>query len=150
MRFFLIDKITCFEPGNRAEGLKNVSLSEDFFQDHFPRRPVMPGMLIIEGLAQLGGLLLEESHKKENGEIVKAVVTIMVRIKFRDMVKPGSTLNYEAELASSNSMGGRVQVKAMLNGKRVVETLLTFGFKRLDDDQLDMKRQKLLRLWMQE
>ena len=61
MRFFLIDKISRWEVGALAEGTKNVALSEDFFDDHFPRRPVMPGVLVIEGMAQLSGLLLEAS-----------------------------------------------------------------------------------------
>ena len=59
MRFFLIDKIDEWNLGATAKATKNVALSEDFFDDHFPRRPVMPGVLIIEGMAQLSGLLLE-------------------------------------------------------------------------------------------
>jgi 3-hydroxyacyl-[acyl-carrier-protein] dehydratase len=65
MRFFLLDKITRWEVGVAAEGLKNVALSEDFFDDHFSRRPVMPGVLIIEGLAQLSGLLIEASLQEK-------------------------------------------------------------------------------------
>ena len=61
MRFFMIDKITKWEVGRSAEAVKNVALSEDFFDDHFPRRPVMPGVLMIEGMAQISGLLLEAS-----------------------------------------------------------------------------------------
>jgi len=53
MRFFLIDRITRWEVGRAAEALKNVALSEDFFDDHFPRRPILPGVLMIEGMAQL-------------------------------------------------------------------------------------------------
>ena len=61
MRFFLIDRIDKWEVGVSAQATKNVTLSEDFFDDHFPRRPVMPGVLMIEGMAQLSGLLLEAS-----------------------------------------------------------------------------------------
>ncbi|HDY65929.1 MAG TPA: hypothetical protein ENH84_06840 [Phycisphaerae bacterium] len=57
MRFFLIDKITRWDVGTGAEAMKNVALSEDFFDDHFPRRPVMPGVLIIEGMAQIRAML---------------------------------------------------------------------------------------------
>ena len=60
MRFFLIDKIKDWQVGKSAVAIKNIALSEDFFDDHFPRRPVMPGVLILEGLAQLSGLLLED------------------------------------------------------------------------------------------
>jgi 3-hydroxyacyl-[acyl-carrier-protein] dehydratase len=65
MRFFLIDRITKWQVGITAEAIKNVALSEDFFDDHFPRRPVMPGVLIIEGMAQLSGLLLEATLKEK-------------------------------------------------------------------------------------
>lgn len=57
MRFLLIDRITEWEPGKRASAVKNVSLSEDFFDDHFPLKPIMPAVLMIEGMAQLSGSL---------------------------------------------------------------------------------------------
>jgi hypothetical protein len=89
MRFFLIDKITRWEVGQCAEALKNVALSEDFFADHFPRRPVMPGVLIVEGMAQLAGLLLEATLKQGLGKEAKAVLTVLERTKFRELVRPG-------------------------------------------------------------
>ena len=88
MRFFLIDKITRWDVGTGAEAMKNVALSEDFFDDHFPRRPVMPGVLIIEGMAQISGLLLEASLKGKYDSDAKAVLTVLERTKFRDMVRP--------------------------------------------------------------
>ena len=77
MRFFMIDKIRLWEIGIKAEAIKNIALSEDFFDDHFPRRPVMPGVLIIEGMAQLGGVLLEASVKQQYDENVKCLLTIL-------------------------------------------------------------------------
>ncbi|MFC1745613.1 3-hydroxyacyl-ACP dehydratase FabZ family protein [Candidatus Riflebacteria bacterium] len=150
MRFFLIDKITHWDIGKEAAAIKNVSLSEDFFSDHFPRRPIMPGMLIIEGMAQLSGLLLEESLKAQSGESVKAVITIMERIKFREMVRPGTTLTYKVNIVSLNSAGGKVAVIACNGERLVLETKLSFGFKRLEDGMLDARREDLLRIWRQE
>src|SRR5512147_1920768 len=98
MRFFLIDRITDWQVGASAEAIKNVALSEDFFDDHFPRRPVMPGVLILEGMAQLSGLLLEASLRQKYGKSAKAVVTVLERTKFRSLVKPGDTLTYRSEL----------------------------------------------------
>jgi len=69
MRFLLVDSILEWEPGVGATGVKNVSLSEDFFDDHFPLKPIMPGVLIIEGMAQLSGLLLEETMKRQDIKI---------------------------------------------------------------------------------
>ena len=148
MRFFMIDKITRWDVGQAATAVKNIALSEDFFDDHFPRRPVMPGVLIVEGLAQLSGLLLEASLKAEHDTDVKAVLTVMERTKFRDMVRPGETLTYETELISVNKTGGKVSARALREGKVVVTTGLTFGFKHVDDPQLDIRRQQLMNVWM--
>ncbi len=92
MRFFLLDRITRWDVGVAAEGIKCVALSEDFFDDHFPRRPVMPGVLILEGMAQLAGLLLEASLEQKYAKSAKAVLTVLERTKFRAMAKPGDTL----------------------------------------------------------
>src|SRR5512138_3447927 len=88
MRFFLIDRITRWEPGRCAEAIKNIALSEDYFDDHFPRRPVMPGVLILEGMAQLSGLLLEAGLKARYDKDAKAVLTVIERTKFREMARP--------------------------------------------------------------
>ena len=148
MRFFLIDKITRWDVGKGAEAMKNVALSEDFFDDHFPRRPVMPGVLIIEGMAQISGLLLEASLRDKYGSDAKAVLTVLERTKFRDMVRPGDTLTYETEVISVNKSGGKVSAKALRSGKVVVTTGMVFGFKYVDDPLLETKRKELMKVWM--
>ncbi len=148
MRFFLIDKITEWEPGKRATALKNVSLSEDYFDDHFPRMPIMPGVLILEGMAQLGGILLEETVKKELGISDKAVMTMIDKTKFRDITRPGDQLIYEAVISGFNDMGGRVAVTAKKSGKPVVSSSFTFAFHTIDDPYLVRDRQRLLELWL--
>jgi 3-hydroxyacyl-[acyl-carrier-protein] dehydratase len=148
MRFFLIDNITRWEVGALAEGAKNVALSEDFFDDHFPRRPVMPGVLILEGMAQLAGLLLEASLQQQYGKSAKAVLTVLERTKFRAMVKPGETLRYRVELLSVNEAGGKLKATARRGDTVVTSTAMVFAFKYLDDPLLDEKRQRLMELWM--
>ena len=148
MRFFLLDKITRWDVGVAAEGWKNIALSEDFFDDHFPRRPVMPGVLIVEGLAQLSGLLLEASLHQQYQKNAKAVLTVLERTKFRTFVKPGDTLLYRAELKSVNEAGGKVKATAFRADTVVAATELLFGFKYVDDPLLDEKRRKLMQLWM--
>ena len=148
MRFFMIDKITRWEVGTGAEATKNVALSEDFFDDHFPRRPIMPGVLIIEGMAQISGLLLEASLKDKHGLDVKAVLTVLERTKFRDMVRPGDTLTYATEVISVNKSGGKVAAKALRDGKVVVTSGMVFGFKYVDDPLLESKRRELMKVWM--
>jgi 3-hydroxyacyl-[acyl-carrier-protein] dehydratase len=149
MRFFLIDRITTWEPGLQAEAVKNVALSEDFFDDHFPRRPVMPGVLILEGMAQLGGLLLEASLLQQYGTSAKAVVTVLERTKFRTMIKPGDSLHYHTEVMSLNEAGGKIKASARRDGKLVTSTEMVFAFKYMDDPLLDAKRKQLMEVWMQ-
>jgi 3-hydroxymyristoyl/3-hydroxydecanoyl-(acyl carrier protein) dehydratase len=149
MRFFLIDRITTWEPGSLAEGVKNVALSEDFFDDHFPRRPVMPGVLILEGMAQLGGLLLEASLQLKYAKNAKAVVTVLERTKFRAMIKPGDSLRYRTEVTGLNEAGGKIKATARLADKRVTATEMTFAFNYLDDPMLDRKRRQLMAVWRQ-
>lgn len=147
MRFFLIDRITRWEVGASAEGVKNIALSEDFFDDHFPRRPVMPGVLIVEGMAQLSGLLLEASLKERYGKDAKAVLTVLERTKFREMARPGDTLVYRTEVMSLNDAGGKVSVRALRGEMLVADSGMTFAFKYVDDPRLDEKRAELLRIW---
>ena len=149
MRFFLIDRITLWQVGAAAEAMKNVALSEDFFDDHFPRRPVMPGVLILEGMAQLAGLLLEASLKQTQGNSAKAVLTVLERTKFRDMVRPGDTLLYRAEVISVNPSGGKASVQASVSGRTVATTAMLFAFKYLDDPQLESRRAALMATWLQ-
>jgi len=147
MRFFLIDQITRWEVGSLAEGSKCVALSEDFFDDHFPRRPVMPGVLILEGLAQLSGFLLESSLQQKYGKNAKSVLTVLERTKFRALVKPGDTLRYRTEVVSLNEVGGKVKASAACGETLVATTEMVFGFKYLDDPLLEEKRRRLMELW---
>ncbi|MBF0407955.1 MAG: beta-hydroxyacyl-ACP dehydratase [Candidatus Riflebacteria bacterium] len=148
MRFFLIDRITKWVVCEEARAVKNISLSEDFFNDHFPRRPVMPGVLILEGMAQLAGLLVEASLKEKFGINAKAVVSIIERVKFRDMVKPGDTLNYTATLLSLNEVAGKAKVEAHRDGRLLTNSEMIFSFKNIDDPKLDEWRSKLMNIWM--
>jgi 3-hydroxyacyl-[acyl-carrier-protein] dehydratase len=147
MRFFLIDRITRWEVGAAAEGTKSIALSEDFFDDHFPRRPVMPGVLILEGMAQLSGLLLEASLKEKYARNAKAVLTVLERTKFRSLVKPGDTLLYRTEVLSVNEAGGKVKATASRGDTLVTSTEMVFAFKYVEDPLLDEKRQRLMEIW---
>lgn len=150
MRFFMIDKICVWEIGVRAEAIKNIALSEDFFDDHFPRRPVMPGVLILEGMAQLAGLLLEASVREKQGENVKCLLTILERTKFREIVRPGDTLIYQTEIVSTNKNGGKATATAFCDGRTIVTTGMVFAFKYIDDPILETRRSELIKTWMSE
>jgi 3-hydroxyacyl-[acyl-carrier-protein] dehydratase len=149
MRFFLIDKITRWELGAMAEATKCVALSEDIFDDHFPRRPVMPGVLILEGMAQLSGLLLEATLKQKYSRSGKAILTVLERTKFRALVKPGDTLRYRVEVRSVNEAGGKAIARALRGDSLVTSTEMMFAFKYVEDEQLDAKRDRLMKIWME-
>jgi 3-hydroxyacyl-[acyl-carrier-protein] dehydratase len=149
MRFFMIDRITTWEVGRVAEAVKNVALSEDFFDDHFPRRPIMPGVLMIEGMAQLAGLLIEATLQAKHAVDAKALLTVLERTKFREPVRPGDTLTYRAEVVSVNRDGGKATAQATCNGRVVATTGMVFVFKQVDDPLLAEKRASLMKIWME-
>ncbi len=128
--FLLVDRVTDLVPDKRAMGIKNVSINEPFFQGHFPKRPVMPGVLIIEALAQLSGLLL--LNKPENlGKY--AYFVAMDNVKFRRTVLPGDTLVLEAEVLRLRQKTGQMRTRATVDGKVAAEADLMFAL--LDGDE---------------
>ena len=148
MRFLLIDRITSWEPGKRASAVKNVALSEDFFDDHFPLKPIMPGALILEGMAQLSGLLLEEGVRREMDRNVKALMSIIEKAKFRRPAYPGDRLIYKAEVDSVNELGGKAHVKAYVDDELVAECILVFSFHEFDHPSLEARRSETLSFWL--
>ncbi|UHQ19432.1 3-hydroxyacyl-ACP dehydratase FabZ [Lysobacter sp. KIS68-7] len=95
--FLLVDRVTEFESNKRIVGIKNVTINEPFFQGHFPGHPVMPGVLVIEALAQAGGILTQLSH--QSGAEGKLFYLVKIdNAKFSKMVVPGDQLSLQVEL----------------------------------------------------
>lgn len=120
--FLLIDKVESFEE-NKIRAVKNVTMNENFFQGHFPVEPVMPGVLIIEALAQAGAVALL-SREEFKGKI--AYFGGINNAKFRRKVVPGDTLILEVELTKIRAMAGIGKGIAYVDGKKVAEAELTF------------------------
>lgn len=120
--FLLIDKVESFEE-NKIVAIKNVTMNEYFFQGHFPVEPVMPGVLIIEALAQAGAVALL-SREEFKGKI--AYFGGINNAKFRKKVVPGDTLRLEVELTKIRAMAGVGKGIAYVDGKKVAEAELTF------------------------
>lgn len=120
--FLLIDKVESFEE-NKIVAIKNVTMNEYFFQGHFPVEPVMPGVLIIEALAQAGAVALL-SREEFKGKI--AYFGGINNAKFRKKVVPGDTLRLEVELTKIRAMAGVGRGIAYVDGKKVAEAELTF------------------------
>lgn len=124
--FLLVDRITELEPGKRVVGIKNVSINEPFFQGHFPGNPIMPGVLIIEAMAQVGGVLARLSVPgavdKENGDTV--FFMSMDKVKFRKPVVPGDQIIFELKPLRTGSRVWKMAGKAFVNDDLVAEAEL--------------------------
>lgn len=122
--FLLVDRILEIETGKRAVGIKNVTVNEEFFQGHFPQRPIMPGVLIIEAMAQVGGVMIlsMEEHKGK-----MAYLATIENAKFRRPVVPGDTLTSETVLLRARGNMGKVQCTARVGDQIAAEATIMFA-----------------------
>jgi 3-hydroxyacyl-[acyl-carrier-protein] dehydratase len=121
--FLLIDRVVEFEPAKRLVAIKNVTINEPFFQGHFPGYPIMPGVLVVEAMAQAGGMILMHELPDRAEKLV--VFTGIERAKFRRPVTPGDQLRIEIDVLSVRPRAGRVAGRAMVDGKLACEAILT-------------------------
>lgn len=129
--FLLVDKIIHLNlEENVIIGQKNVTCNEQFFQGHFPGVPIMPGVLILEALAQTGGILV---HQKGHNQKIAVLLNIN-NAKFRKPVVPGDVLYLHATGLHFSNKGGRILAKAMVNDQLTVEAEI--GFAMVDKEQL--------------
>ncbi len=122
--FLLVDKIIEFEYGKRAVGIKNVTINEQFFQGHFPGHPVMPGVLIVEALAQISGIIML-NFPDMKGKI--AYFAAMESVRFRRPVVPGDQLRLEVDLLKAKGPVGKTLGRAFVDGMVVAEAEMTFS-----------------------
>jgi len=121
--FLLIDRITEFEPRKRCVAIKNVTINEPYFQGHFPGHPIMPGVLVIEAMAQAGGIIMMHEMPDRHDKLV--VFTGIERAKFRQPVTPGDQLRLEIDVLAFRTRAGRIEGKAYVDGKLACEATLT-------------------------
>ena len=122
--FLLVDRVLKINlEESEIVGLKNVTVSEPFFQGHFPKVPIMPGVLILEALAQTGGILV---HQKGYTKKI-AVLLNVTGAKFRKPVKPGDVLYLHAKGVHVSGNGGKIKAKAMIGDQIAVEAELSFA-----------------------
>ncbi len=121
--FLLIDKIIELEPGKKVVALKNVTINEPFFQGHFPEMPIMPGVLIIEGMGQAGGVLAFETMPVERrGDLIYFMG--MDKVRFRKPVLPGDQLIFRVKIIKLRSKVVKMFGEAFVSEKRVAEAEL--------------------------
>lgn len=122
--FLLVDKIVEMEPGKRAIGIKNVTINEPFFQGHFPGQPIMPGVLIVEAMAQVAAVICMglEDNKGKLG-----VFTGIDHCKFRRQVVPGDVIRMEVEMTAFRRGIGKAEAKAYVDDQLACSANLTFA-----------------------
>ncbi|MBZ5554398.1 MAG: 3-hydroxyacyl-ACP dehydratase FabZ [Acidobacteriia bacterium] len=123
--FLLVDRIEELVPGERVVGLKNVTINEPFFAGHFPQAPVMPGVLILEAIAQVGAVLVLKDLPDRTQKLVYFVA--IESAKFRRPVLPGDQLRIEVTVESMRSKFGKMRGEASVDGKLAAEAQVTYA-----------------------
>ena len=138
MRFQMIDQILEMIPGEKIVGIKCVTRSEDFLEHHFAGYPVMPGVLIIEAMAQFSGYLLSKT-KQTKGEYVLAVLSIVEKAKFSTMARPGDQLTIVAKIDTEKDDSASVIATASIGDKKIVQAKLVFTFFHIQGESNEEK-----------
>jgi len=128
--FLLIDRVVEMELGSHIVGFKNVSGNEPFFNGHFPEKPIMPGVLIIEAMAQVGGILYSETRGGMEGKIVFFMA--MDNVKFRSVVIPGDRLVLKVKVIKKKTFNWKLEGKGYVDDKLVAEAVLLVGARKID------------------
>ena len=123
--FLLVDRIIELEGDRRVVGLKNVTVNEPFFQGHFPGMPVMPGVLIIECMAQVAGVMIYRDMPDRHKKLI--YFTGVERARFRRPVIPGDQLKIEMVLLNRRNNFGKMEGKATVDGKLAAEAIVSFA-----------------------
>ncbi len=117
----MVDRVLELEPGKRITAVKSVSMNEPYFQGHFPGQPVVPGVLLIEGMAQAGGILLLYGVEDRSQKLLYFMS--IERARFRRPVVPGDQLRYEVEILRMRSSTCKLQGRATVDGELVAEAV---------------------------
>jgi 3-hydroxyacyl-[acyl-carrier-protein] dehydratase len=133
--FLLVDRVLSIEKKKTIAALKNVTYNEEYFQGHFPGMRIMPGVLIVEAIAQAGGILLYHSIPDPRGKFV--LFSKIDAMKFRKPVVPGDQLRLEAELLKSKGRFFQIHGRALVNGEVVVEGDMMASL--LDKEELNVR-----------
>jgi 3-hydroxyacyl-[acyl-carrier-protein] dehydratase len=147
MRFYFVDRVSELKRGEQVRGIKNVAMSEDVFDDHFPEHPLYPGTLIVEALAQIGGFLVECSAREGPADPRRAVLGQIQKAKFHQPCRPGDRVELHCRLLSQLEGAAQVEGEASVEGRRAAEAVLTFRLVNVESEAVHRQRRNLYRLW---
>jgi 3-hydroxyacyl-[acyl-carrier-protein] dehydratase len=128
--FLMVDRVLEREGGRRVVAIKNVTINEPFFQGHYPQTPVMPGVMIVEAMAQVGGLAAEVEPEGNTLPLFAAIE----KVRFREVVKPGDQLVITATVQAARAGVVKIAAEARVDDKVVAEGNLTFALVPREDD----------------
>ena len=123
--FLLIDRVTAINPGERIEGYKNVTTNEELFNGHFPGRPILPGVLILEAMALLSGVLAFETKGTRPADGTNYLFGGVEKARFRRQVIPGDRLDIVSKIAADRKIMMKFECEAYVNGEMACSAMLT-------------------------
>ena len=129
--FLMVDRVEIIEHGKKATGYKNVTMNEPYFQGHFPDNPIMPGVMMLEAMAQVGGVLVFDTVENPKNKLI--LFAAMDSIKFRNPVRPGDVFRMEIEVIKFSGKIGKIQSKGYVGDKLAVEAIQTCVVVEKDD-----------------
>lgn len=121
--FLLVDRVLEIEPRKRIVAIKNVTINEEFFLGHFPGHPVMPGVLLVEGMAQAGGILLLHDSPGDRDDLI--YLAGVDRARFRRPVVPGDQLRYEVEALAVRQSFSKLSCRCLVDGQVAAEAVVS-------------------------
>lgn len=147
MRYFLLDRVIEVVPGESARGIKCVTLTDEVVHDHFPDFPILPGALLVEAMAQLGGFLIEVTRNADDAPLVRALLVQIKSAKFSKPAEPGDQIELRVRLGSALDAAAQIDAEAWVGTARIARAELTFMLRTIDSERVHEQRRYLYRLW---
>jgi len=146
MRYYMLDRVLEIVPGEKAVGIKAVTLESEVLHDHFPDYPILPGTLLVEGMAQLSGFLIELTRNTP-GRVRRAMLVKIEEAKFHNIAGPGDCLTLEALLGDQMDDAARTTVRASVGDVKIASATLTFALREVPFPAIHEQRRAIYKIW---